>query len=101
MIEKHGGILGEENTIKAPGNRILRRLSERGTPRSWKKWSFNISVLVKHYSIQESIMDKSCSTQGRHRRKHQKLQKKLLDVLGVGVDNIKTDHNRVRFKSIN
>jgi len=101
MSEKHGGTLGEENTIKEPGNRILRRISERGTPRSWLKWSFEISVLIKHNSIQENIMDKSCSTQGRQRRKYQKLQKKLFDVLGVGVNNIETFHKRVRLEGIN
>lgn len=29
------------------------------------------------------------------------MQKKLLDVLGVGVDNIKTDHKRVLLEGIN
>jgi hypothetical protein len=42
VSEKHGVTLGEENTIKASGNRILGRISERGTPRSWKKWSYKI-----------------------------------------------------------
>jgi len=42
MSEKYGVTLGEENTIQVSGNRILGRISERGTPRSWKKWSFKI-----------------------------------------------------------
>ena len=109
MSKKYSVIVGDENTIKMSGNRILRTISGLKRERKRHELEKMSNKEIQNFQYSSNITHSRKALWTSHVARKEdiveniklKTAKTLLDDMGVDVDNIKKDHKEVRFDGVN